>query len=531
MNDWLIKNFKVDPSYATFIEFFIAILVVLALLAVFVWVLRRVTGSRFTGGRNRQPRLSIMDATAIDQRRRIILIRRDNVEHLILVGGPTDVVVEQNIVRGVPVSASYPRPGGTAEPVTEQKPPAMAMPPIAPANLQTPPMPASKSAAAAPRPATPQPAPAQRPRPAAPQGEAPAVPQGGHPQTAAQRPRQTPPSTPASAQGQPASQQPAARQAPAEDQLQRRAGAAVAAAGAAVANLARETIAKVPTPARTPMPERQPEKPQEPMPRRTITPPSSGPAANAKSLYLQPQDSEAKTETAPAVQPAAAQMPAGRPTGPIASPKSEAAPTSERTAVTSQIFSLADSLEEDLLGGLSTRPGEPSTNKPAPVTTAMQSAAAAGSTVSRLAPADVPATERAPQEVMPVSPPVSATTQSIDSSITDKQISQPRPGPVAPAFEAPSKASAETGSVQAARQEGEASALAPRIASGPGETDRNASGLTAEAPAVDTGAFPGKNTKAPPEIKPAPQAAPITIDAIEEEMAKLLNEIGGNRSK
>src|SRR5262249_9517856 len=29
----------------------------------------------------------------------LVLIRRDNVEHLLIIGGPTDVVVEQNIVR------------------------------------------------------------------------------------------------------------------------------------------------------------------------------------------------------------------------------------------------------------------------------------------------------------------------------------------------------------------------------------------------------------------------------------------------
>jgi hypothetical protein len=41
----------------------------------------------------------VIDAAAIDARRRLVLIRRDNVEHLLIIGGPTDVVVEQNIVR------------------------------------------------------------------------------------------------------------------------------------------------------------------------------------------------------------------------------------------------------------------------------------------------------------------------------------------------------------------------------------------------------------------------------------------------
>src|SRR6185295_17168077 len=40
------------------------------------------------------------DAASVDGRRRLVIIRRDNVEHLLMIGGPTDVVVETNIVRG-----------------------------------------------------------------------------------------------------------------------------------------------------------------------------------------------------------------------------------------------------------------------------------------------------------------------------------------------------------------------------------------------------------------------------------------------
>lgn len=56
------------------------------------------------GGRNRQPRLAVLDAAAVDARRRLVLVRRDDVEHLILIGGPTDVVVESRI--GAPAAKS-----------------------------------------------------------------------------------------------------------------------------------------------------------------------------------------------------------------------------------------------------------------------------------------------------------------------------------------------------------------------------------------------------------------------------------------
>ncbi len=52
------------------------------------------------GGRNRQPRLAVLDSAIVDAKRRLVLVRRDNAEHLILIGGPSDVVVETNIIRG-----------------------------------------------------------------------------------------------------------------------------------------------------------------------------------------------------------------------------------------------------------------------------------------------------------------------------------------------------------------------------------------------------------------------------------------------
>src|SRR5258706_474614 len=58
-----------------------------------------------------QPRLAVIDAASVDARRRLILIKRDNVEHLLMIGGPTDIVVESNIGRAGPIAVSRePRP-------------------------------------------------------------------------------------------------------------------------------------------------------------------------------------------------------------------------------------------------------------------------------------------------------------------------------------------------------------------------------------------------------------------------------------
>lgn len=80
-----------------------AFAVICVLLAVFAWVLRKVTGvTRVEGnGRGRQPRLGIVDTFPIDRQRQLVIIRRDSVEHLLLVGGTSDILIESNIVRAI----------------------------------------------------------------------------------------------------------------------------------------------------------------------------------------------------------------------------------------------------------------------------------------------------------------------------------------------------------------------------------------------------------------------------------------------
>jgi flagellar protein FliO/FliZ len=85
------------------VRFFLAFLIVLGLIGVTAWAVRRFGSGRLGSGsaRGRQPRLAVIDYASVDGRRRLILVRRDNVEHLLMIGGPTDVVVEPNIVRAV----------------------------------------------------------------------------------------------------------------------------------------------------------------------------------------------------------------------------------------------------------------------------------------------------------------------------------------------------------------------------------------------------------------------------------------------
>jgi flagellar biogenesis protein FliO len=90
----------------TFVNVIFAIVIVLALIASVAWAVRRFASDRLGGHghRGRMPRLAVIDAAPVDNRRKLVLIRRDNVEHLLMIGGPSDIVVEQNIIRAQPVA-------------------------------------------------------------------------------------------------------------------------------------------------------------------------------------------------------------------------------------------------------------------------------------------------------------------------------------------------------------------------------------------------------------------------------------------
>jgi flagellar biogenesis protein FliO len=103
MYNWIETTLNVSGGVSQAIAVILALAVVLLLFALFIFILKRLTGNQSTQNRNRQPRIAVMDSATIDTKRRLVLIRRDNIEHLILVGGPSDVVVEQNIVRNMPL--------------------------------------------------------------------------------------------------------------------------------------------------------------------------------------------------------------------------------------------------------------------------------------------------------------------------------------------------------------------------------------------------------------------------------------------
>ena len=242
---------------------------------------------RVPGGRTRQPRLGLVDAFSLDGQRQLVLIRRDNIEHLVMIGGPNDVLVESQINRAVVPARESNQASPLLVPSTPVRRTEAAALPASPAVAEPPPKVAAKVLASPPAPA---PAPA-----------APACARG--------RPwRRRLPKSPAPAQPTaPVPDQPPRRSCPARPGRQLRAAGAPQAAEPAR-----------PAPANSPPPRQADPRPAQP--RATMPPPII--PANASPNRGAPVRA---TETAPARGP-------GNPPGPVSCRACAAAPAGESGA-------------------------------------------------------------------------------------------------------------------------------------------------------------------------------------------------------
>lgn len=130
-----------NAPMASYIAMAVTALIVILILWLIIRLIRR---PRFASSRrNKQARLAITDAATVDSKRRLVLLRRDDVEHLIMIGGPTDIIIETDIrrqkqaVAAAPVETAVPAARAPAKPVAA-KPIAEAKPaPVAPPKPST----------------------------------------------------------------------------------------------------------------------------------------------------------------------------------------------------------------------------------------------------------------------------------------------------------------------------------------------------------------------------------------------------------
>jgi flagellar protein FliO/FliZ len=81
-----------------YFQFVLALIFVLGLIWTLAILARRFgLAPRVTGGRGGARRLSIVEVLPVDAKRRLVLVRRDGVEHLILLGASSDLIVESAI--------------------------------------------------------------------------------------------------------------------------------------------------------------------------------------------------------------------------------------------------------------------------------------------------------------------------------------------------------------------------------------------------------------------------------------------------
>lgn len=82
----------------TYLQAVLALILVIGLILAMAWLLRRYglgEGARRALGHKK--RLSTVESASVDARHRIVLVRRDDIEHLIFVGPGDSFVIERGI--------------------------------------------------------------------------------------------------------------------------------------------------------------------------------------------------------------------------------------------------------------------------------------------------------------------------------------------------------------------------------------------------------------------------------------------------
>ena len=103
---------------AEYFRFFLALGFVLVLIAGLAALVRRTGfGERLatSPGSSGARRLSLVEVRPLDAKRKLVLLRRDDREHLVLLGAGSDLLIESDIPAPPVIPADTPESDGAAE--------------------------------------------------------------------------------------------------------------------------------------------------------------------------------------------------------------------------------------------------------------------------------------------------------------------------------------------------------------------------------------------------------------------------------
>lgn len=84
-------------DFSLYLKALFALLFVIGLIGITHLVLKKLQGKTLSLGTKEHKRLAVAELITLDTKRRLVLVKRDDVEHLLLLGPHSDLVVEPHI--------------------------------------------------------------------------------------------------------------------------------------------------------------------------------------------------------------------------------------------------------------------------------------------------------------------------------------------------------------------------------------------------------------------------------------------------
>ena len=102
------------------LRFVLALAIVLALIAAATWAAKRYLATGLIGNLGGKRRLAIVEYAMLDGKSRLVLVRRDTTEHLLVLGPNGAVVVEAGIAAAADIGSTR-SAGGAAAAMTSPR--------------------------------------------------------------------------------------------------------------------------------------------------------------------------------------------------------------------------------------------------------------------------------------------------------------------------------------------------------------------------------------------------------------------------